>query len=1178
MFAKRRIAIASSRLLRPVILLTWVTAGPSVTGIAQDPAAPKIPPSIAQPSIAQPSIAPAATDPPAADPPPAEAATIDPAAATPATQQIAIVRQSIAEAQSIAEQTRGYRAEIDAVPARIKTARQALAEPEAIEVSPTIQSVEELTTQSADLQARLQNAIDRAATLQSRPVEVQKRLSEIPGELSAAEQQLTELKDRQSALSTNDVTAAGDVRLTSDELLRIDPDDATESELQSAVLQARIREVQTRIENLQTERDYFKATAPLAPLQLAAAERQIQSLRDQIDRINAEIDRQKQLEVARQNDRLQDAVRLVPESLRPLAQSNVELSELQQNLTARSARLRKTLDQINDAYQQVQTDLETARTRIESVGLTDALGLLLRRKREQNQSLQFKYRPQSDLRKTVAEYQLQIFTLQDEQRELADSGVAAVPPGDLTRPVDWSSLSVNQARDLLIGRRRTLIVDTLQTLESLTTTSLDADTQRRQLLSTIDQYRDFVDGHLFWIRSAPPAGRTDITQWDETAKWLLDGQNWMSVAAHGMTTVLVNPLRCIVLFIFALGMVAFQKRMRREIVDSTPASGGRIPFAQTIASLTWTIGAAAVWPVCFGSLAILFFSIASADPMVRGVSLGLGVITLYLASRELLAESCRDGGLGDKHFGWSPAVRKLIRRNLLWYTSLGGAVLFLLAVYHEHPQITPRTIGTRWLSIALFLLTALFNHCMLRPTSSVYSQIARRNPDSKWVGLRRPIWLAATLIPILFSMLSLGGYLETAFQLGRSTQLTFLLIVVMIIVAGLVDRLFRLRRREELRWQRAKELESAKQAARQAADSGATAGSHPPPHSGAIAGQPPGDDADPSAAVSDIPLEDDEVDLETLDHQSRQLAALLVGSLTVAGLALIWRDVFPAVAFLDGVTAYSVTIDAANNVVESVSLLNIAVTILLGAILFYGIRNLPGLVEFVVLRRTSLDSGAKYAVTSLLRYVLLIIGTIWLLDRLRIPYEQLGWLLAAASVGLGFGLQEIVANFVSGIILLLERPVRVGDVVTIDGQTGLVSKIQIRSTTVTNWDRKELVIPNKDLITEKLLNWSLSNVVNRLVLNVGVAYGSDPDRVRAILTETVLSHPDVLSDPPPMVNLETFGDSSLNFVIRCFLPTLDNRINVTHQLNTKITTALAADGIEIPFPQLDVHHKNTPDH
>lgn len=1081
------------------------------------------------------------------------AASGEPAAetATPtaAEQQFAKIRKSMANAESSAEKIATYRAEIDAVAGKIKSAREELAQPIAIEVSATAQGVDELNLMLTDLRGRAQNLENEAAALARRPDEAQKRLGEIPGELSAAESKLQQILDQPTTPPDDADAPPTTGKLTEQELLSLNPADATESEIAQAQKQSRIRELRLQIDALQTEREYYKATAGSTPVQQAVMDRRLQQTRSQIDRTVREIEQKKRAEAERQNDRLQDAVSMVPESLRPLAQSNVDLASLHQRLLDQVAANRSQLKKITEAHSQVKTDLETAQSRIDSVGLTDALGLSLRRKREQNQALRFKFGPQVDLRDTLAELQIETFNLQDEAAELAETEIAAVQNTESVAPVDWSTLDERQSRELLIGRRRTLILDTLATLETLTNAVLTVDTDREQLVQSVNEYTDFVDGHLFWIRSAPAAGQDDLAQFDEAAKWLLDGKNWTGVLSHVTETAIIMPLRTGSLLLISLAMIVFRRRMRRNMTSAPSTGRGRMPTRQTLMCVFWTIASASVWPVCVGSLAIVVVSITTSDPMVHGVGLGLAVGALYVASRNLLKEMCVNDGLGDAHFGWSSTVRKLVRRHLIWYTSIGGVSLFLLAVYHEHPNIVIRTIGTRWMSINLFVLTSLFNHFLLRPGSSVYSQIARRNPESIWVKLQKPVWAVAVILPIVFAMLSLGGYLETAFQLGRSLQRTFLLLIVLIIVAGVVDRAFRLRRREEARREHMRLL-----AAEANANATSTDATETP------AGVP--------SDVSDICLDDEAMSVETLDRQSRQLASLFVGVLAIAGLSLIWKDVFPAVAFMDGLEVYGV---GENEDRRTVSLLNAMITVLIGGIFYYAIRNLPSLVEFVVLRRTSLDSGAKYAVVTLMRYVLLIVGTIWFLNRLLVPYEQLGWLLTAASVGLGFGLQEIVANFVSGIILLLERPVRVGDVVTIDGQTGLVSKIQMRSTTVTNWDRKELVIPNKDLITEKLLNWSLSNVVNRLVLNVGVAYGSDPDKVRAILRDVVLSHPDVLPDPSPMVNLDTFGDSSLNFVIRCFLPNLDNRLEVTHQINTRIAERFKEENIEIPFPQMDVH-------
>jgi potassium efflux system protein len=190
---------------------------------------------------------------------------------------------------------------------------------------------------------------------------------------------------------------------------------------------------------------------------------------------------------------------------------------------------------------------------------------------------------------------------------------------------------------------------------------------------------------------------------------------------------------------------------------------------------------------------------------------------------------------------------------------------------------------------------------------------------------------------------------------------------------------------------------------------------------------------------------------------------------------------------------------------------------------------------------------------------------------LGVTWDKVHWLIAAVSVGLGFGLQEIFANFVSGLIILFERPIRVGDIVTVDEVSGIVSRIRIRATVIVDWDRKELIVPNKEFITGRVLNWTLSDQMNRVVVNVGVAYGSDVGRVRDLLLKIAAENEFILRDPAPMACFDGFGDSSLNFVLRCYLPNLENRLAVTHDLHANIHNAFQAEGIEIPFPQRDLN-------
>jgi potassium efflux system protein len=174
-------------------------------------------------------------------------------------------------------------------------------------------------------------------------------------------------------------------------------------------------------------------------------------------------------------------------------------------------------------------------------------------------------------------------------------------------------------------------------------------------------------------------------------------------------------------------------------------------------------------------------------------------------------------------------------------------------------------------------------------------------------------------------------------------------------------------------------------------------------------------------------------------------------------------------------------------------------------------------------------------------------------------------------VGLGFGLQEIVANFICGLIVLFEQPYRVGDIVTVGDINGTVTRIQIRATTITDWDRRELIVPNKEFITGKLINWSLSDPITRIVLPVGVVYGSDTVLTEELLLKVARENTRVLDKPEPSALFLGFGDNSLNFELRVFIHNALGRFEVMDRLHHAIDREFRKAGIAIAFPQRDVH-------
>lgn len=215
--------------------------------------------------------------------------------------------------------------------------------------------------------------------------------------------------------------------------------------------------------------------------------------------------------------------------------------------------------------------------------------------------------------------------------------------------------------------------------------------------------------------------------------------------------------------------------------------------------------------------------------------------------------------------------------------------------------------------------------------------------------------------------------------------------------------------------------------------------------------------------------------------------------------------------------------------------------------------------------------GLRDSVKTLLHYMLMVLGTFFALGTLGIEMKNLAVIAGALSIGIGFGLQNIVNNFVSGLILLFERPAKLGDLIILDGEWAIVRKIGLRSTIIETFSNSEVIVPNSLLISEKLTNLTLSNEQARIQLAVGVAYGSDMDQVLDILVQVAKEHPKVLHDPSPLSQFVGFGNSSLDFELKMWIRSANEGLGVRSDIGKKVYQAFAAAGIEIPFPQQDLH-------
>jgi potassium efflux system protein len=294
--------------------------------------------------------------------------------------------------------------------------------------------------------------------------------------------------------------------------------------------------------------------------------------------------------------------------------------------------------------------------------------------------------------------------------------------------------------------------------------------------------------------------------------------------------------------------------------------------------------------------------------------------------------------------------------------------------------------------------------------------------------------------------------------------------------------------------------------------------------------------------------------------------AAICGLILLPGMLFSWGVYDDLSAAIKGLLSLGFNVGSQR---ISLGLVIIAAGILYGS--FFASWIIQKLLTDQVLARRRVEVGVQVAIAKLVHYVLIFIGFVVALLALGFEFTKLTIMLSALGVGIGFGLQGIVNNFVSGLILLFERPVRVGDYIEFGGNWAEIKKIGLRATTVQTFDEADVIIPNADLVSNQVINWTLTNRRVRLIIPVGVAYGSDISLVMETLVESAKQNSDVAEEPIPQVLFLNFGESSLEFELRVWVLDADNRLVVSSAIHQEIDRRFREAKIEIAFPQRDLH-------
>jgi len=439
---------------------------------------------------------------------------------------------------------------------------------------------------------------------------------------------------------------------------------------------------------------------------------------------------------------------------------------------------------------------------------------------------------------------------------------------------------------------------------------------------------------------------------------------------------------------------------------------------------------------------------------------------------------------------------------------------------------------------------------LLHPEKGIFASPSRLERDRSAQRLRWLGYLAAVATPLVLGVIAVLGYLHAAGTLFGELLTTVWVLLTVWLLWELARRWLLIAQRR-IAYETAVEERLARWTARR---------------------EHKEDDAHTHDQAASMEMEEPEVDLVALSETSKKLLNTVFVFLGVIGLWMVWFDVFPALRILEGVTLWHRTelVDGAVQAV-ALTLADIGLAAVYVVVTVVLMKQLPAALEIILLQSTHMSTSGRYTVTTLTNYLIVITGAILVSVTIGVEWSKLQWLVAALGVGIGFGLQEIVANFISGLIILFERPVRVGDLITVGDASGRVMRIRIRATTIRDFDEKELLIPNKQLITGQLLNWSLSDELIRIWINVGIAYGSDVDRAMEILLELAREDERVLEEPEPSVVFDQFGDSSLNLGFRVFVAKIADRWPVITNMHLEIHRLFAEAGITIAFPQRDLH-------
>ncbi|MDD0824745.1 mechanosensitive channel MscK [Mannheimia sp. AT1] len=814
-----------------------------------------------------------------------------------------------------------------------------------------------------------------------------------------------------------------------------------------------------------------------------------------------------------------------------LLRQTKEMTQLSQD----NLRIKSVLDNL----QQTQRNIE------EQISALQGTLVLSRIINKQKQSL-----PQdemiSGLSKQIADLRVRVFDITEFKDSFSDipDYIAKLEQDDKT---NFTAQEKEQLTEILQERSETLS-EMLKSLNNQLNLLINIELNQQQVQTISDTLQQKLQQQSFWVKSNSPIDLEWFSKFIDLARYQINDiskklnfSNWQD-----------NMVSAGILVAFLLLFAAFISRQKDKIKQNLTQINNRLKTVVTDSQ--WNTPLAIFWTLvlCLPSTLMLLAAfitityISFQNPMeVWPWGLKMAGYWLYFA---FMIAMLRPHGLGYVHFNM-PQKSNEIFRNILKRSVCLIALLLNTSIFTNLEMGVPYDVLGQTMTILVLGLMIWMVVPAFRQAISTYQNVAEQeeSPRNFLLTVAKFILLIA---PVVLIVLIVLGYYYTSLVIIDHLVDSYFAVITWIIVRNILYRAFSISSRR-LAYRRLQEKrEAAKARAEQNAE---------------------------SSSETDIPFElrDDSIAVSEVKNQMMKLTDFVLWVGLFVLLYWVWSDLITVALYLDGVTLWQQSVATeSGTVMESITLLNLLTAIIIIVVAVVLVRNLGGVLEALIFSHIKLSQGTPYTITTLLTYIIIALGAMFAFATLGMSWSKLQWLFTALSVGLGFGMQEIFANFVSGIIILFERPMRIGDTITIGSFSGTVSKIRIRATTLVDFDGKEVIVPNKAFVTERLVNWALSSTATRIIVKVGVAYGSDLELVKRLLLQVAEENSTVLKDPTPRAYFLNFGASTLDHELRAYVNDIADRNPAIDSLNTRIHELFKEHNIEIAFNQLDVFIKN----